>query len=74
MITYDQHREFLEHVAEGAQAELMGFRHAQEYDHAPMYSGRKLLQARYELGFRDGKAKMLQDELAKPLLESGRVA
>ena len=62
-ITYQQHLDFLRRVYLTAQAELDGFVHAHTFDF-PMktYSNHDRMQATYEQGFRDGKAKLLQAE------------
>lgn len=58
-VTYEQHRRFLERVYRTGMAELDGFLAAQSFE-CPLkdYCDNPHLQAVYEQGFRDGKAKL----------------
>jgi hypothetical protein len=62
MISYDEHEQWLLGQKYGFEAELAGFRQAKignsvsgYYDHT--------LQARFEKGYADGQAKLLQDSI-----------
>lgn len=59
-ISYDEHRRFLERQLRAAEAELTGFRQAKIGGKIP-YSPDPEMQRRYERGWEDGVAKMLQD-------------
>jgi hypothetical protein len=62
-ITYEQHFQFLDRVRRTAQAEFDGFTQA-SYAVYPTsnYSDNPRIQAVYEQGFRDGLAKLAQDQ------------
>lgn len=59
VITYNQHLKFLELVSRRASAELAGYEAAMHMPGPmPTYSSDKNIQALYERGFMDGKAKL----------------
>ena len=62
-VSYEEHRDFLSNEAGLMDAELSGFMDARLFD-APRKVYRSVqFQDRYNKGFRDGKAKMMQDEV-----------
>lgn len=62
MISYDEHKRFLERQLRGIEAELTGFRQAAIGPLVP-YSPDPEMQRRYERGYEDGKMKVLEDKL-----------
>lgn len=56
MVTYEQHKEFLEAVLAGAEVELMGFVDARDNPKAARMFEHASLSARYRQGYMDGKA------------------
>ncbi|MDE2440876.1 MAG: hypothetical protein KGP14_07605 [Betaproteobacteria bacterium] len=62
-VSYDEHKAFLKRQREGALAEYAGFANASVYDEiSTNYYDDPHMQARYELGFRYGKAMLRQGE------------
>lgn len=56
-VTYEEHKAFLNRQVDGALAEYAGFMNAQIFDEiVTTYSSDPRLQARYALGFENGKA------------------
>ena len=56
-VTYDEHKAWLIRSREGFQAELEGFTSASyATEPPPFYVHEPVLRARFELGFRNGKA------------------
>lgn len=56
-VTYDEHKAFLNRQVFGAKAEYAGFMDARIFDEIPeCYSPDPRIQARYEMGFENGKA------------------
>lgn len=60
-VTYEQHKEFLYMVKDGAINELNGFLDASRYSYPVLSSN-----PRYMQGWNDGKAKLIQDQATAP--------
>jgi len=62
-VSYEEHRNFLEMVKEGAAAEYVGFVESMMFDEPRPYRDKRF-QRRYEQGFFDGKAKRMAQKVA----------
>lgn len=59
-VSYDEHKAFLKRQREGALAEYAGFMNAQIFDEiVTTYSTNPRIQARYEMGFENGKVMLM---------------
>lgn len=61
MISYDEHRRFLNRQIKLADAELCGFLQAKCGPMVP-YSTDRQIQARFERGYEDGKSKIIENK------------
>ena len=73
MVTYDEHKAWLMRSREGFQAELAGF-DAASYatEPPPFYVEDAALRERFELGFKNGKAMLMQAYETATLLKGKR--